>query len=406
VPSRRLLVPSLVALLGAFALAAQGLVTTAWTDYENEAQPAFDALRAGHLGAFLAKAPAYGGSLILRAPFVYASHLLGGGSLAAFRAAALPCLLAGVALGVYLFARVHGRPGAYLALGLAACNPIMLRALEIGHPEELLGAVLCVAAVLCALSDRPGWAGLLLGLAVANKAWAVLAVGPVLLALESGRIKALVIAGSVAGAVLAPLLLQSGTAGHGVASAAGPTGALFHPFQLWWFLGAHGGAAGTPLGPPAGYRLAPGWLSSLAHPAIALMGAPLTLAVWRAKRPRTDALGLLTLLFLLRCLLDPWDNVYYQLPFLIALLVWEVHAGRRAPLLSLTMTLVVWVTFMLAPDRLVPDGQAVLYLAWALPLTALVAVRVLDPATFAARTRPLAAGFRRRLPSIAAVVSA
>jgi hypothetical protein len=404
VPSRRLLVPSIVALLGAFALAAQGLVTTAWTDYENEAQPAFDALRAGHLWAFLAKAPAYGGSLILRAPFVYASHLLGGGSLAAFRAAALPCLLAGVVLGVYLFTRVHRGPGAYLALGLAACNPIMLRALQIGHPEELLGAVLCVAAVLCALSDRAGWAGLLLGLALANKAWAVLAVGPVLLALGGGRIKALAIAGGVAGAVLAPLALQHGTGGHGLASAAGPTGALFHPFQLWWFLGGHSDP--SPLGPPAGYRLAPGWLSGLTHPAIALMGAPLTFAMWRANRPRIDALALLTLLFLLRCLLDPWDNVYYQLPFLIALLVWEVRAGGRAPLASMTVTLVVWVTFMLAPDRLAPDGQAVLYLAWALPLTAVLAVRVFCPERFAARAEPLAAAFRRRMPSIASVVSA
>src|SRR5581483_4904117 len=157
-----------------------------------------------------------------------------------------------------------------------------------------------------------------------------------------------------------------------------------HPFQLWWFLGVHGSPAG-PLGPPEGYRLAPGWLTPLAHPAIALMGVPL-------------ALALLTFLLLLRCLLDPWDNVYYQLPFLIALLVWEVRAGGRAPLLSLTMTLAVWVTFMLAPSRLAPDGQAALYLAWALPLAALLAVRVFSPATFAARTRPLAAAFRRRLP--------
>jgi hypothetical protein len=406
VPSRRLLVPTLVALLGALALAADGLLTTAFTDYENEAQPAFDALRAGHLGAFLAKAPAYGGSLILRAPFVYASHLLGGGSLAAFRAAALPCLLAGVALGVYLFARVRGRTGAYLALALAAFNPITLRALEFGHPEELLGAVLCVAAVLCALSDRPGWAGLLLGLALANKAWAVLAVGPVLLALDRGRLKAMLIAGGVAGLVLAPLVLRDATAVHGVASATGSTGPLFHPFQLWWFLGVHGDPVASPLGPPVGYRVAPGWISTLSHPAIALMGAPLSFALWRAKRPRADALGLLTLLFLLRCLLDPWDNVYYQLLFLIALLVWEVRSHGRAPLFSLAMTLVVWVTFVLAPGRLVPDGQSALYLAWALPLTAVLALRVFRPESFAARTEPLAAALRRRMPSIAAAVSA
>jgi hypothetical protein len=191
-----------------------------------------------------------------------------------------------------------------------------------------------------------------------------------------------------------------------VAAATGSTGPLFHPFQLWWFLGVHGHAVRAPLGPPVGYRVAPGWISTLTHPAIALMGVPLSFALWRAKRPRADALGLLTLLFLLRCLLDPWDNVYYQLPFLIALLVWEVRAHGRAPLLSLAMTLVVWVTFVLAPDRLVPDDQALLYLAWALPLTVLLAVRVFRPESFAARAEPLAAALRRRMPSIAAAVSA
>jgi hypothetical protein len=36
----------------------------------------------------------------------------------------------------------------WIALLLAAGNPLTLRALEIGHPEELFGGVLCVAAAL------------------------------------------------------------------------------------------------------------------------------------------------------------------------------------------------------------------------------------------------------------------
>ena len=50
-------------------------------------------------------------------------------------------------------------------------NPLTLSALEIGHPEELLGAVLCIAAV-CAMNDRATWAAILLGLAIPNKEWA------------------------------------------------------------------------------------------------------------------------------------------------------------------------------------------------------------------------------------------
>jgi len=49
--------------------------------------------------------------------------------------------------------------------------------------------VLCTAAVLCALNDRPTWAAVLLGLAIPNKEWAVLAVGPVLVALPRARVR-------------------------------------------------------------------------------------------------------------------------------------------------------------------------------------------------------------------------
>ena len=44
-----------------------------------------------------------------------------------------------------------------------------------------------------------------------------------------------------------------------------------------------------------------------------------------------DALALLTLLLLLRCLLDTWDTSYYPLPFILALLAWEVAGLPPAP---------------------------------------------------------------------------
>ena len=106
---------------------------------------------------------------------------------------ALPCLLAAAALGVWLVAQMRRRTGPArslaraVALGVCVANPLTLRALELGHPEELLGGALCVAAVLLAARERPLWAGLALGLAIANKEWALLAVGPVLLALPSRR---------------------------------------------------------------------------------------------------------------------------------------------------------------------------------------------------------------------------
>ncbi|HTB49931.1 MAG TPA: glycosyltransferase 87 family protein, partial [Solirubrobacteraceae bacterium] len=191
-----------------------GLYGFAWNDYETEARPAFDALAAGHVLEFLRLAPVYGGSLLERAPFALLPSLWGGGELAVYRMVALPCLLAAAALGVWLVARMRAEGRSRLCravvLGLCVASPLTLQALEIGHPEELLGACMCVAAVLLANRNRMVPAALILGLAIANKEWALLAIGPVLLALPAKRrLLCLSIAGAVAAAVLAPLVLVS-----------------------------------------------------------------------------------------------------------------------------------------------------------------------------------------------------
>src|ERR1700691_6071536 len=204
------------------ALAWLGLYGFAWNDYEIEAQPAFNALTHGHGLEFLRLSPAYGGSLVERAPFALLPGLWGGGALAVYRMVALPCLLAGVALGVWLCAHMRAAGAKTLwravALGICVANPLTLQALELGHPEELLGACLCVAAVLLAVRGHSLWAGVLLGLAIANKEWALIAVGPVLLALPAAGIGAprwkpaivcLASAGAVTALVLAPLVLVS-----------------------------------------------------------------------------------------------------------------------------------------------------------------------------------------------------
>ena len=180
-----------IALAAAGALAWLSLYGFAWNDYENEAQPAFTALVHGHLVGFLRLAPVYGGSLVLRAPFALLPSLWGGGALAVYRMAALPCLLADRAArrgarGAHARA---GRPLLWRAVVArpVRANPIALRAIEVGHAEELLGGALCVFAVLLADRERPVLAGLALGVAIANKEWALLAIGPVLIALPAAR---------------------------------------------------------------------------------------------------------------------------------------------------------------------------------------------------------------------------
>jgi hypothetical protein len=402
---RAYLVPLMVASLGALLVAWDGLLTPAFGDYEVEAEPAFDLLRAGHLHGFLTHAPSYGGSLILRAPFVFAVTLWHAGGDAAFRASAVPSIIASIVLGLWLFGRLSGK-SAWLALLLCAANPLTLGSFELGHPEELLGAVLCAAAVLVALRDHAVWAGMLVGVAMANKPWAALAVLPVLLALDRGRIKALLSAGAACALVLAPLAIAGGASLSQATASANHAGAIFLPWQIWWFFGAHGHLVMGLTGPKPDYRAAPGWIENIAHPIVILAGLALSLAWWRVRRhgaDRRDALGLLALVMLARCILDPWNVVYYELPFVIALLCWEVEL-KRPPLGALAASIVIWTTFELMPRYVSPDGQAAFFLLWALPAFAALALRVYAPARFASAVAPIAAALRLKLPSLAAAV--
>src|SRR5260370_22502783 len=70
-----------------------------------------------------------------------------------------------------------------------------------GHREEILGGALAVAAVLLAVRGRTLLGALALGLALATKQWALLAVLPFLLAVPGRRRLALLLSGST------PLLL-------------------------------------------------------------------------------------------------------------------------------------------------------------------------------------------------------
>jgi hypothetical protein len=373
-----------------------GLYGFAWNDYETEARPAFDALVHGHAVEFLRLAPAYGGSFVERAPFALLPGLWGGGDLAVYRMVALPCLLAAAMLGVWLVARMRseGRPALTRAvvLGLCVANPLTLQAFEIGHPEELLGACMCVVAVLLASRDRPLLAAILLGLAIANKEWALLAVGPVLLALPSRRLLCLAVAGAVTLAVLAPLaLVSSGGFLAGTRGVATPSASIFQPWQIWWFLGHHGALVHGLYGSAkVGYRIAPGWVGRVSHPLILLAGAIVTATLWLSAHKRRaaggalvserNALLALALLLLFRCILDTWDTDYYPLPFIFALLLWEVSGpAERPPLLTLSSTVLVWLTFQWSPTHISADAQAGLFLAWSVPLATLLALALYRP---------------------------
>src|SRR5207302_6766557 len=79
---------------------------------------------------------------------------------------------------------------------------------------------------------------------------------------------------------------------------------------------------------------------------VAIVGlSVLCAALWwvrrGARKPSermVDALLLLALVLLIRAALDPWDNLYYHVPFLFALVAYEARSGRM-PILTVFYTL-------------------------------------------------------------------
>jgi len=352
--------------------------STATGDATVELRPSVDLLLAGHVGAFLAAAPVYGPSILPRVPFLLAAHALGGGWVQVFLAGALACMLAPLALALALDGRTRqiARPAATRATVAVVCllAPWLLRATPMGHPEETLAGALCAIAVLIALRGRSGWAGLVLGAAIACKPWALLAVGPVLLAAPERRVRLLLVCGAGAAAALAPFYIGLGTAHvRGAVDGLRVAPSYFHPEQLWWPLRERVFAPGSHV---AGYR-GPALIEHLAHPGIVALAVPLSaLFAWRLRAgavERRDALALLALLLMLRCLLDPWNTIYYLVPAVLALVAWEALAREGLPTGALALTALGHVTFVTLQPRVGPDALAACYLAWALPATGLLA---------------------------------
>lgn len=329
-----------------------------------------DALIAGNLGSFFAHLPpnGAGGSVILRAPAALMAKLTGGGELARYRAGAVLCMAALAALAlatVAQMARAGRTPHARAAVvALLVLTPAVLDAILFGHPEEALGATLCVSAVLLAGAGRTSLAGLALGLAVINKPWGVLAIAPALIAASTARGAFAV--GAPAAAIVAAwtgaAYLESPRGfSHAVLGAS--TSVVAHPVDLWWPLARlHRAPNVTPAYFP------PHFVSDHARQLAVVLTVPLSLPLLRERHRTTDTcLALLATLFLTRCLLDPSNHVYYQVPFAVTFAVWEART-RGIPLLSLFVLLGFFLVFHTVSGAGSLAAQFVSYLAVALPL--------------------------------------
>ena len=296
------------ALVAFCALALQ--LQTSLGDYPQDAGPAMDSLIGGHFGRFLDEQPLMGSfALLARAPFAFLASWAGGGERVIYEAGVLACVLALCAVAFLLVSRGDLPPNRLLLIPvLAVLTPASRAAVESGHPEELLAAALCVAALL--LSERrPLWAAVALGLALATKQWAVLAVIPVLLATPRQWVRRVaLVAAAVAAILTVPLVIGNLEGFLRTSHQAGTSPQTVTRASVWFLVAT---AHHVPLHLPAGfpqeitsYQLSEG-LAGATHPAIVLLAPLLGLLVWRR---RGDPLAFLALLLLARCVLDPVDD--------------------------------------------------------------------------------------------------
>ncbi len=353
------------------------LANTATGDYSVELQPSVDLLLGGDLRGFLQGAPIYGPSVLPRIPAMFAADGFGSGPIGVYMAGAVSCMLAVTALAYVLNGRLTSlqRPRGIRVAVILTCllAPVFTRASPLGHPEEALAGALCALALLAALSDRPGWAGIALGAAIAAKPWAVIGILPALLAARDGRLRLLAgVAVSAAAGQLPFLLSEPATAGSSVLSIAS-TAHSFHPTQLFWPLRE---AIVDPVSGATGYR-GPELVHRFSHPVIVLLGLPLSALFARRLRSgrveRRDALALLALLLFVRSLLDPWNTIYYVLPAILALLSWEALARPGLPVGAMALSGLTYISFVVLSLRVSPDVLAATYLVWAVPALVLLA---------------------------------
>ncbi len=394
-------------LIAAALVAASALIAATvprFEDYSVELLPSVRALLGGDVDGFLGQAPIYGASVAVRAPALVVAHLLGAGDLGVYRAGVLVCALGLAALAWHLdgaMARAGRRPLDRLAVAVTCVGaPVLLGAYTAGHPEDPLAGALSVAAILLAAGGRPGWAGLALGAAIATKPWAVI-VAPLALAVAGPRPRLAAGAAAGAGLLVAPFLVAD--FGHAATTAGGASGSgwIFHPWQVWWPLRAEHALPGGLV-----TYTGPDWVARLAHPIVVAASLP-PAAAWALRRRRApvaahDALGVLALVLLLRCLLDPWNGPYYAVPAVLAVAAWEAVRGRGLPVLAIAAAVLTWLTTVHVPGLVGWDLQAAAYLAWSVPLAGMLAARLLrvgrQPASaaIAARTSAGSTGTPKR----------
>ena len=356
-------------------------------DYGTDAGPPIDALAHGRFGDVLDNPPSMGPvSIVLRAPFIAVADALGAGQLGDFRLGSLVCMIPVVIVALVVTRQAEAkRQPFYAALAFVvvfcAAGPVF-RALAFGHPEEPLIGALAVATVLAAAAARPGLALLLLALATATKPTAILAAAPAFIALPAERRGELVRRIAPALAVVVVALVAGALAVKSKTLELLDTGKQVRYPSAWYPFGTH-----EPRVVFDGVewrvvteRTLPAWFGKVTHVVIPLLIFPAAFLQARfGRQTLAAAMALLALLMLLRCALDPVSNVYYHVPFVMALAAWELLDRPGLPVITIFGATALYVTLYGGPSNGMSLPTAnILYLAVA-GVLAIILVAALSP---------------------------
>lgn len=350
--------PALALLAGLLSLAVLGWIVFAVTtsgDYGTHADPSGDnaapgieALLHGSLGGYLASQPIIGlTSILLRLPFAALAPAFGGGELTAYKLGALACMLP-LALGAGCLIGERGLPAKHRLFRLLAAliviqSPILRYAVQMGHPEDLVAAVLASASVVLASRGQARWAAILLGLAIGAKEWAVIATVPVMLALPGRRREVGAIAAGLA-LLLTCIAWLGNPAAFERALHVERTSPYLSPLSPLWPVGGRlrmfgGGYVKAARELPWG--LSRSSASGLLTAITAVLGG-----VWYVRLRRRGGtckpLCLLAILGALVCICDTNNEPYYWLALLIPVATWE-STENRIPIATFAVSLLVWM---------------------------------------------------------------
>lgn len=353
----------------------------------DDASRPLHALVTGHLGAFFKTQTAMGlTSLLLRAPAVAIAHAWGAGTLGEYRAGALVCLVVAAVVGTLLAARTARRgvpvPVALALLTLWAAAIAWGRSVYFGHPEEPLAAALALLAIVLALERRALHAGIVLGLAIGTKQWALLAAPVALTAIARSEWRRLLVAALAVAAVTlgVPAIGSPSTFKAAQQATARGDDKTTTPADVWFRLGRKHVFARTRTTVAYGVyppKLIGRWIRTFVF---ALAVAASVVFVRRRGIATADTLGLVALLFLLRAVLDTQTFSYHLTPMLMAIAAWEGLGRRRLPVVAcLALAAFELTVHYVAPDMSANAFNAI-FLAWTLPLAAYLAVSCLGSA--------------------------